>query len=66
MSKLLALDQSSRVTGWAVFNEDKLEAHGKIEYSSSIPIEERLNGLRRQVKELITQYAITEVILEDI
>lgn len=29
MSRLLALDQSSRITGWAVFENNALLAHGK-------------------------------------
>ena len=66
VSKLLALDQSSRITGWAVFANGKLEAHGKIEYDSSTPIEDRLHALRGRVKDLITRYEITEVVLEDI
>lgn len=66
MSKLLALDQSSRITGWAVFDNNQLEAYGKIVYDSSTPIEERLHGLRERVKNLIDKYQIEEVILEDI
>jgi hypothetical protein len=46
MSNLLALDQSSRITGWAVFKDKKLEAYGKIVYDASTPVEERLHGLR--------------------
>lgn len=66
MPKLLALDQSSRITGWAVFDGEKLEAYGKIIYDSSTPIENRLYGLRSQIKKLIENYSIDEVILEDI
>ena len=66
MSNLLALDQSSRITGWAVFKDKKLEAYGKIVYDASTPVEERLHGLRIWVKKLIEQYDITEVMLEDI
>ena len=66
MSKLLALDQSSCITGWAVFVDDKLEAHGKFEYSSSVPIEDRLYQLRSQVRDLVSRFEITEVVLEDI
>jgi len=29
--RLLALDQSSRVSGYAIFIDDKLETYGKIE-----------------------------------
>ena len=66
MSKLLALDQSSGITGWAVFDGEQLEAYGKIVYESSTPIEERLCKLKNKVCDLIKIYQIEEVILEDI
>lgn len=65
MSNLLALDQSSRITGWAVFKDGKLSDYGKFNYEA-YPIEERLYKIRNKVAELIQQYEITEVILEDI
>nr|DAM21779.1 MAG TPA: endonuclease [Caudoviricetes sp.] len=30
MSRLLALDQASKVTGWAIFEDGKLKSYGKI------------------------------------
>ena len=66
MSKLLALDQSSRVTGWAVFDGDKLQEYGKFEYDSSTPIGERLHKIRNTVRGLINKYEIKELVLEDI
>ena len=66
MSKLLALDQSSRVTGWAVFDGDKLQEYGKFEFDSSIPIGERLHKIRNTVRGLISKYEIKELVLEDI
>ena len=65
MSKLLALDQSSRITGWAIFENGKLCDYGKFNYEA-YPIEERLYKIRNKVSELITHHEITEVILEDI
>lgn len=66
MANLLALDQSSRITGWAVFKDKELEAYGKFEFDSDIPIEKRLNKIKNKVLELIGKYEIDEVILEDI
>lgn len=63
--KLLALDQSSRITGWAVFDGDKLIAHGKISVDDP-DIGERLYKIKTQVIELIDKYEITEVVFEDI
>lgn len=66
MPKILALDQSSRITGWAVFDGHDLCEYGKIVYDSAIPIEERLYKLRNKVADLIDKYKIDEVVLEDI
>jgi hypothetical protein len=30
MSRLLALDQASKVTGWAIFEDGELKSYGKI------------------------------------
>lgn len=65
MRKLLALDQSSHITGWAVFDGDKLVAHGKISVDDP-DIGERLYKIKTQVIELIDKYKITEVVFEDI
>lgn len=63
--KLLALDQSSRITGWAVFDGDKLIAHGKISVDDP-DIGERLYKIKTEVMELIDKYEITEIVFEDI
>ena len=67
MKKLLALDQSSRITGWAIFADGKLEKHGKFNAENAgSTIAERLNYIRNKVRDLIEENNITEVILEDI
>jgi Holliday junction resolvasome RuvABC endonuclease subunit len=63
--KLLALDQSSRITGWAIFYGEELVAHGKISVDDP-DIGERLYKIKTQVIELIDKYEITEVVFEDI
>ena len=63
--RLLALDQATRVTGWAIYEDGKLIQHGKIEEESDI-LAERLVGLRQKLIELIQEYEITEVAMEDI
>lgn len=63
--KLLALDQSSQVSGYAIFEDDKLIHYGVI--SNDQPnIGVRLNYLRQEVIKLVEQYNIDEVIMEDI
>ena len=64
--KILALDQSSRVSGWAIFDGDKLEQYGKIDVSNYYELGERLHQIRKKVKKLIEDNKIDKVILEDI
>ena len=61
---ILALDQASQVTGWAVFKKGKLVAHGKIAPDGDIIT--RLITLRTAVKTIIQEFDINYVALEDI
>ena len=65
MTKILALDQSSRITGWAVFEDDKLIDSGKFTVSDD-DIGIRLVKIRKKVLELISQFEIDKVYFEDI
>ena len=64
MSKLLALDQSSKVTGIAIFENGILQKYSKIDIDGELPY--RLMKLRELVSEIINQEGITEVAIEDI
>ena len=63
--KLLALDQASRVSGYAVFENSKLITYGKIELEDE-DVGLRLVVLRNKIKELIDNYNIDYVAFEDI
>ena len=63
--RLLALDQSSRITGWAIYEDNKLIQHGKIEEDSD-NLATRLVGLRNKIIKLLSDYNIDEVAMEDI
>lgn len=65
MRKLLALDQASRVTGWAVFNDTQLVDHGHFSVDDD-DIGLRLRKIRDKVAQLIADYDINEVAFEDI
>ena len=65
MAKLLALDQSSRVTGFTVLNNGKIEKVGHFECIGD-DLGDRLVQLRNYVQQLIKQYNIDEVVFEDI
>ena len=62
---ILALDQASRTSGYAVFCDDRLIDSGTFTFTSD-DMAKRLVGIRKKVNELIQQYAIEKVILEDI
>lgn len=65
MSRLLALDQSSRISGWAFFNEGSLEAYGKF-IANQDDLGERLNYIKAEVVKLIEKFDVNEVVFEDI
>ena len=64
--KILALDQASMITGWSVFDDEKLVAYGKLEMPKGSSVGERLVIIRNSVKALIDEYQITYVGFEDI
>lgn len=63
--RLLALDQASRVSGYAIFIDGKLEKYGKI-VSEHDDVGERLHYIREQVSKLIADYGIDHIAFEDI
>ena len=64
--RLLALDQASNVTGWAIFDDENLEQYGKIDVSKYYDLGERLHILREEVEHIIDDEHIDIVVLEDI
>ncbi len=65
MEKLLALDQASVITGYAIFENDKLVTYGKIKLEDE-EIGPRLVTLRNEIKKLINENNITTIAFEDI
>ncbi len=64
--KILALDQSSRITGWSMFDGNELIEFGKIDLSNEHDLGERLFKIRSLTKDMINKLKIDKVILEDI
>ena len=65
MSNILALDQASRTSGFAIFQEDQLIASGTFTYDDD-DFSLRLVKIRNKVTSLIEQYNINKILLEDI
>lgn len=62
---LLTLDQSSHITGYAIFKGKELIKYGHINQNES-DIGERLSSLRQKIINLIITYEINEIAFEDI
>lgn len=65
MQNILALDQASRTSGYAVFQEGSLIASGTFTYDDD-DFSLRLVKIRNKVDSLIEQYNINKILLEDI
>ena len=63
--KLLALDQASRISGWAIFDNQELIDSGTFTLKSD-DIGERLVQYRQYLSNLTDKYEIDEVAFEDI
>jgi Holliday junction resolvasome RuvABC endonuclease subunit len=62
---ILALDQASRTSGYSVFCDDQLIDTGTFTFTSD-DMAKRLMAIRKKVEELINEYCIEKLILEDI
>lgn len=67
MTNILALDQSTKITGWSVFDKEtkNLINYGFFTESNS-DLGIRLTNIKEKVLNLIEKFNITEVFLEDI
>lgn len=65
MSKLLALDQSSHVTGYTILDNGKIISVNHFNCIGD-DLGDRLEQLRKQIINLINKYDIEEVVFEDI
>lgn len=63
--KLLALDQSSRITGYAIFEDGKLIDYNYFSFTNA-DLGKRLERIRNKVQELVKNHHIDKVVLEDI
>ncbi len=64
-TRVLALDDSTTVTGWAVFDNEELVGYGKIEMTQTSPTE-RIAALRQWLLSMVAKWKPDHVALEDI
>lgn len=62
---ILALDQASRTSGYAIFHEDQLIASGTFTFDDD-DFPTRLVKIRNKVISLVHEYCINKILLEDI
>ena len=62
---LLALDQASKVSGWAIFIDGELKHYGKI-VADHADFGDKLVYIRKEIIKLINDYEVDEVVFEDI
>ena len=63
--KILSLDMSTRRTGWALYENEKLVAYDLIETASSNMFE-RLCAMYKQIEELLRIHKVDKIICEDV
>lgn len=64
-SRILALDDSTTTTGWAVFDNEELVGYGKIEMTQSSPTE-RIAALKQWMLSMMVKWNPNRVAIEDI
>lgn len=64
--KLLALDQSTKVTGWAVFDDNSLARYGEINLSKNTDPNSRFQQMCNAVQDLIHEEKPDFVVFEEV
>lgn len=63
--KILSLDASTKSTGFAVFNETKLETYGCLT-ASSTDLVKRISKIITELEQVLSQNTIDKIILEEV
>lgn len=66
MFKVLALDQASKTTGWAIATRKGVTKSGLLKVDENLPYLERLRLMREQIQQLIWKTKPSYVVFEDI
>lgn len=65
MTITLALDQATRITGYAIFHDDKLVKVDQFELTD-LEIGTRLKKYKKKILQLIEEYKVNQVLFEEI
>lgn len=64
--RILALDQSTRITGWSLFNEGKYVSSGVIDLHKIKDTDERSKQMGLEICKLIEVYRPSEIVIEEV
>lgn len=64
--KILAFDQATAVTGYAVFKDGEFIKHGKISFKKMTETTERIRAMMLAINDMICQEAPDVVVIEDV
>jgi Holliday junction resolvasome RuvABC endonuclease subunit len=65
VKRILALDDATNTTGWAIFDDKQLVTYGKITFTQNDVIE-RISKLRQWLIDMINSWRVDKVAIEDI
>ena len=63
--RVLALDQATQISGWAIYDDKNLVAYGKIDFTQT-NVFERISKIRQWLINMIETWRIDRVAIEDI
>ncbi|MBD9054348.1 MAG: hypothetical protein EGR23_12335 [Holdemanella biformis] len=63
---ILSLDQALHISGWCIFEDNKISQFGHWEIFGNKPIEQRLNAIIQELNELYNKFEFAEIAFEDI
>lgn len=61
----LALDPSTKASGWAIFDNQELKDHGVI-YATSSNLYNRIKKMQDEIDKLVKKYKVEKIVLEDV
>lgn len=65
--RILSLDQSTLITGWAIFEDNKYASHGKIDLHKEIKdADQRFHHMENEIMHLIKRKHPDVVLIEDV
>lgn len=66
VNRILALDAATGITGYAVFDNDNLVHYGTYKVDKELPIEERINNIKKWLQAVMLEWQPDEIGIENI